>query len=91
MMSNINKCNDEECYYNKDNMCHAEAITVGSSSPKCDTFWKSTQHGGPAKMAHVGACHMSNCRWNQDMSCSAEGVEIKVQGTEADCDTFEMS
>ena len=88
MMPEIKHCDVRECFYNKDGRCHAEAITVGSLSPKCDTFFKTDQHGGPATQGHVGACHVSDCHWNKQLSCTAEGIEISLHGQEPDCDTF---
>lgn len=88
MMPDIKHCSVEECYYNKYNKCHAEAITIGSISPKCDTYCKGAQHGGPSEHGHVGACHVNDCKWNTDMSCTAEGVDISPHGAEPDCDTF---
>ena len=89
MMPKIKQCNVQDCFYNKNNMCHAEAITIGSIEPKCDTYAHSTQHGGPSQMGHVGACHVKDCRHNKEMACTAEGIEVGYHGKEPDCESFE--
>jgi len=45
MMPDIKKCNVIDCFYNRDNICHAEAITaegielsLHGQEPDCDTF-----------------------------------------------------
>ena len=89
MMPDVKHCYITDCYYNRENMCHAEGITIGSPTPKCDTYFKSNQHGGPAPKGHVGACRVADCRWNREMSCNAEGINITLHGNEPDCDTYQ--
>ena len=91
-MSKVMKCEIRDCAYNMANSCHTMAITIGnSSSPKCDTFCKSSMKGGDTScLAGVGACKTSSCRYNNNLECGAQGISIGYKGQEADCLTFQM-
>lgn len=73
----ISKCTASECAYNKNQNCHAKAITVGDfSNPGCDTFFNNGQHSSRLEVAGVGACKVSSCRHNRDFECSADNIEV---------------
>ncbi len=88
LMPEVDKCTVDSCFYNNDNMCHANAITVGSPCPKCDTFVASDNHGDPALMGLVGACHESDCKFNLELSCAADGIEVGCHQDHPDCKTY---
>jgi len=89
-MPRVFACDATECAYNKDQQCHALAITVGDTkAAQCDTFWQSSEQGGdPDAIAGVGACHVSDCQYNKHLECSAPSVKIGHCGQEVDCLTF---
>jgi hypothetical protein len=87
-MPEVETCDVTECYYNRDNMCHANAITVGSPCPRCDTYIKSPEHSIPADIGLVGACHESDCKFNQQLSCQAPGIHVGHHMEHADCKTY---
>ncbi len=91
-MSKIIKCNAEECSYNKQQQCHALAITVGDDSqPRCDTFLSSSQKGGDmATSGQVGACKVAVCKYNQSLECNAGQIEVGNKAGTAFCLTFEL-
>ena len=70
-MSKISKCSVNMCAYNKDQQCHALAITVGDQDdPQCDTFLPSGSKGGDmGTTGKVGACKVSVCRFNESLEC----------------------
>lgn len=85
----IISCGAEKCAYNKNKVCHALAVTIGSSHQQCDTFMEDSQKGGDANaQGCVGACHMKNCRYNQLLECSAQAVQVSMHGKHGDCSTF---
>jgi hypothetical protein len=88
-MPDVKKCTVTQCYYNQQELCHANAIQVGSDHPMCDTYVQSNQHGLPADKGRVGACHVSQCEYNRSMSCVANGIEVGLHAEHADCITFE--
>ncbi|MHB0913395.1 MAG: DUF1540 domain-containing protein [Armatimonadota bacterium] len=88
-MPEVSRCSVRECYYNENNLCHANAIQVGSEHPVCDTFISAGQHGAPSYIGRVGACHVSNCEYNRDLSCIADGIDVGKHSEHADCLTFE--
>ena len=88
-MSEVKKCDVNECFYNEGNMCHASAILVGSPHPSCDTFISSGNHASPAKRGSVGACHVSDCEYNTNLSCNASGIDVGYHEAHADCMTYE--
>lgn len=87
-MPKIKMCDADGCYYNRGSQCHANAITVGSECPCCETYMSSPQHGTPADLGSVGACHMNDCKFNQQMSCQAPGIEVGCHADHPDCLTF---
>lgn len=87
-MPEIRMCDATECYYNKDKQCHANAITVGSPCPRCDTYIKTAEHNVPADKGLVGACHESDCKFNQQLSCKAPGIQVGHHVDHADCKTY---
>lgn len=87
-MPEINQCNVNECFYNMDNECHANAILVGSSCPRCDTFIAEGDHAEPADTGRVGACHEADCVFNEELSCQAPGINVGHHAEHADCLTY---
>ena len=89
-MPKVARCEVSQCAYNKDNICHALAITVGDSrEPHCDTFFGSMSKGGdPNATAGVGACKMTSCRFNSMLECGAPSVAVGYQGEGIDCLTY---
>jgi len=87
-MPEVKMCDATECYYNKESQCHANAITVGSPCPRCDTYVKAAEHGIPADTGLVGACHESDCKFNQQLSCQAPGIQVGHHLDHADCKTY---
>lgn len=89
-MAKVQKCSVDDCAYNKDNKCHALAITIGDGdNPQCDTYCHASNKGGEASaVAGVGACKVAICRFNQMLECTAGRVNIGWKGQEADCLTF---
>lgn len=87
-MPEVNTCDAVECYYNRDNMCHANAVTIGSGCPRCDTFIASDEHGSPASMGRVGACHEKDCNFNDQLSCRAPGIDVGRHMDHGDCLTY---
>ncbi len=88
-MPKIKDCDVLDCSYNKDNMCHAIAITVGDEEPSCDTFISRNHKGGAMDMTGgVGACKTEDCMFNQSMECVAQNISITLSGGHADCVTY---
>jgi hypothetical protein len=85
----ISKCEETDCFYNRDAACHAPAITVGSAHPKCETFAPSGRHIARDLVGMVGACHVSQCRWNGELMCRAPAIVVGRHGDHPDCLTFE--
>lgn len=89
-MPNVSACQVTECAYNRDQNCHARAITVGDGvKPGCDTFFVSASHVQKnAETAGVGACKVSGCRYNDDLECQAAAIEVGFLGDSVDCLTY---
>ncbi len=89
-MPMIISCNMMNCAYNKDETCHAMAITIGASSPVCDTFIERAEKAGAMDMVgSVGACKVANCKFNESLECMAEdGIRMGMHTDHAECDTF---
>ncbi len=85
----ISKCKVEECAFNRDEACHAKAITVGGPDPCCDTYFNSLETGGKAMSGSVGACKVTDCRHNDNLECSAPSIEVSRDKCKADCMTFD--
>jgi len=85
----ILSCEAEKCAYNRSRVCHALAVTIGSSHQQCDTYMADTEKGGVSGVqGTVGACHMKICRYNQMLECSAPAIEIGEHSRHGDCKTF---
>lgn len=91
-MSKIARCSVEQCSYNRDQQCHALAITVGDNDdPKCDTFLPAgTKGGDESATGKVGACKVRVCRFNESLSCNAGQIEVGTRQNVAYCLTFEL-
>ena len=86
----VSKCEVENCFYNRNLMCHAPAINVGGEDhPMCDTFIPEKDHISGEQMSMVGACHVSICEYNQELTCQASGIVVGWHEQHADCKTFE--
>ena len=89
-MPRILDCNMKDCSYNDGEECHAIAITIGSSSPMCDTFMAGESKGGVKDMrGSVGACKIDMCKFNESLECSAQEVHVGKHEDHAECDTFQ--
>ncbi|MCL5999325.1 MAG: DUF1540 domain-containing protein [Chloroflexi bacterium] len=88
-MPPVTRCEVNECFYNRDQQCHAPAIDVGNASPDCDAYIPQPTHTHRAETGLVGACHINGCRWNSELMCSASGIVVAHHGKHAECDTFE--
>jgi hypothetical protein len=87
----ISACEVLQCFYNRDNVCHAPAINVGGSHPVCDTFVAQREHIHRDAAGAVGACHVSQCRWNSDLTCAAASIAVSLHNDHPDCSTFAPS
>ena len=87
-MPEVKMCDATECFFNEGDLCHANAISVGSPCPRCDAYVKSDEHGTPASIGLVGACHESECKFNEEISCQAPGIRVGHHMTHADCQTY---
>lgn len=89
-MPNVAECQVSECAYNRDQACHARAITVGDGvKPGCDTYYKTGSHVRKAtELAGVGACKVSGCQYNDDFECQAANIQVGFVGDSVDCLTF---
>jgi hypothetical protein len=90
-MPKISACDVQDCSYNKNQECHALAITVGGPEvcACCDTYLHSSKKGGVAETTGgVGACKVDACSFNSSFECSAPGIRVELQHGHADCTTF---
>jgi hypothetical protein len=93
-MPKVMDCSVSDCAYNAEKACHAMAITIGDNpnQPVCDTFFKSSAHGGVKDMtAGVGACKTADCSFNKDFECTASNIHVGMKGGEPDCLTYKQS
>ncbi len=89
-MPQVRRCNVNECAYNREQACHARAITIGDSTvPMCDTFFQSSTHAMARNIAGVGSCKVSSCSHNQDFECNAENINVDHSEAKILCMTFE--
>jgi hypothetical protein len=90
MPSTVTSCDVSTCSFNKNNACHALAITVGDGQvPHCDTFCQlPTRALGTSADAGVGACKVADCRFNQSLRCVASSVQVGRRGGEVLCLTY---
>ena len=85
----VRACTAEGCAYNKEEHCHARAITVGGlNDHHCDTLFNSSSDINRNEAAGVGACKVNVCRFNDGCECQAASIEIGYSNFEADCETF---
>jgi hypothetical protein len=87
----VNKCTAENCAFNREQTCHALAITIGDSlHAQCDTFCSTPIAGGdPDSVGHVGACKMADCRYNDHLECQAPGISVGYEQNIVDCLTYQ--
>lgn len=87
---NVSDCQVTECAYNRDQACHARAITIGNGvTPGCDTFFKTDSHvNNISSQAGVGACKVSGCRYNDDLECQASNIQVGFSGDSVHCLTY---
>lgn len=84
-------CTISDCGYNKDDKCHARAITIGDGvHPGCDTSFL----GAPSRthanhLAGVGACKVTACNFNTDLECSADSITVSMRGDGIQCMTYQ--
>jgi hypothetical protein len=85
----IMSCSADGCAYNRDNECHACAITVGGTNDhRCDTMFPSSGHASRRQMGGVGACKATDCKLNDDCECLADGIEVGQRSDGVDCLTY---
>lgn len=92
-MPEVNRCEVQECSYNRNGECHALAITIGDTNTNalCDTFLRAGQKGGDMDATgKVGACKADACKHNHDLECSAPGITVGSESGKAKCKTFSM-
>ncbi len=90
-MSAVQGCAVSGCAYNREQKCHAKAITIGDGqTPGCDTSFSNGSHvREKIRIAGVGACKVSTCRFNDDYECSAGKITVGLsQGNRALCMTY---
>ncbi|MFC5720780.1 DUF1540 domain-containing protein [Streptomyces gamaensis] len=88
-MPEVTVCQVAECAYNKDDACHALAITIGDGThAACDTYFLHPSKGGGAPRGQVGACKVSGCMHNTDLECQAPGITVAALQDAADCLTY---
>lgn len=88
-MPNIKNCDTGTCGYNREGMCHAIAINVGASGPKCDAFLQTNVKCGDNEViGGVGACKMKDCQFNSCLICTAPEISVKWNGDQALCQTY---
>ncbi|MET9020778.1 DUF1540 domain-containing protein [Actinopolymorpha sp. NPDC004070] len=89
----VRNCAADACAYNRDQACHALAITIGDSQmAACDTFFGIPRKGGsPMPAGQVGACKMDDCTHNVDLECQAPDISIGRMRDSAECMTYQRS
>jgi hypothetical protein len=89
-MPQVSSCNAATCSFNKDNKCHALAITVGDKhAARCDTFWHNGKHAGDVEeIAGVGACKMEDCEFNEGLYCTASIITVEQSPHGPICITY---
>ncbi len=87
----VETCTISDCAYNKDDKCHARAITIGDGiHPGCDTsFLGSPSHTRANSLAGVGACKVSGCSYNNDLECSADSITVSMKNDSIQCMTYQ--
>lgn len=88
-MPEVMQCKASGCVYNKNEGCHARAITVGDEQGHwCDTMMQAENHTDRAEEAGVGACRAADCKFNQDYECQASNISVTMRDGQAECMTF---
>ena len=87
----VETCAIRECGYNKDNKCHARAITIGDGiHPGCDTsFLGAPTHTQASSVAGVGACKVTSCNFNNDLECNADSIAVNMVRNSIQCITYQ--
>jgi len=66
----VGACKLTRCAFNRDQACHARAITIGDGlMPRCDTVFELDAHVRRGQVAAVGACKTIACIHNHDLHC----------------------
>lgn len=87
----VDTCSVSECGYNKDEKCHARAITIGDGvHPGCDTaLLDASRHTSENNLAGVGACKVTGCTFNDDLECQADSITVSMENNSVQCMTFQ--
>jgi Domain of Unknown Function (DUF1540) len=88
-MPKIMDCTMEDCAYNRNEECHAMAITVGDHTPICDTYICGTHKSGVKKRGCVGACKVEECKFNDELECCSSGIHVGIHSNQPECLTFD--
>jgi hypothetical protein len=90
-MPYVETCTVSGCGYNKDEKCHARAITIGDGvHPGCDTsFLGAPGHTHENNLAGVGACKVMGCSFNSDLECGADRIAVSMKGDSVQCMTYQ--
>jgi hypothetical protein len=91
-MPEVLACSASNCAYNRDDSCHAKAITIGDGiHPSCDTFIDDSSGQTHADLtAGVGACKVTLCSFNTDFECGADHIEVAIADHTANCMTYQV-
>jgi hypothetical protein len=86
-------CDMTDCDYNRNEQCHAMAVTIGDSdNPMCDTFWvtegKKAKAGDPKQSGRIGACRMSQCIYNERLQCMSGSITVGQKEQNPMCRTY---
>jgi hypothetical protein len=91
-MAQVRECSVQSCAYNRNEGCHAKAITVGDGvHPGCDTYARLDHHVRDVPTAGVGACKVEVCRHNRGLECAASAIRVEREPGGARCATFERA
>lgn len=89
MMPKISKCEVDICSFNRNETCHARAVTISSiGRGRCETFCHLTTHSRDTSYTgFVGACKAQQCEDNFDLECQRREISIgyKAQGPCCNC------
>ena len=86
----VSACSVNQCAYNRENNCHARAITIGDAMrPGCDSFLAAAEHTHMLQYAGIGACKMGDCKFNEDLECTADSVNVGLSANNANCLTYQ--
>ena len=88
-MPDVLECTMAQCAYNREQTCHARAITIGGPGDhRCDTLCAGMGHVHRRAGAGVGACKTVECVHNKDLECAAEHIRVRMVQGNADCMSF---